>query len=218
MFDERHLRPVSGEIMTDGRGASSRVLSDADIEDAEFVTIAAPSRGTEGLAAGDGRLDLRPRREEPEADAAGRAGMDVLKRSAAAQPAAGARGGPLFWAAGLVVARAAFWSSGGHALFGPRPAGAGETLRIVELASRTDESTGRRLLVVDGAVENAGSDRQPVPPLAIEVTGDAGRVTRYTLDSAGALVEPGGRYRFSSRVDAPMGAVAGVSVKMARRD
>jgi hypothetical protein len=218
MFDERHLRPVSGEIMTDGRGASSRPLSDPDIEDAEFVTIAAPARAGENLAAGDERLDLRPRRDGAEIDGGARAGMDVLKRAGPAHPPIGSRAGPLFWVAGVVVAGAAFWISGGHALFDAGRSVAGQTLRIAELASRLDESSGRRLLVVDGAVENAGAARETVPPLAIEVTGDAGRVTRYTLESAGALVEPGGRYRFSSRVDAPMGAVAGVSVKMARRD
>ncbi|WP_170314692.1 hypothetical protein [Aquibium carbonis] len=55
-----------------------------------------------------------------------------------------------------------------------------------------------------------------MPRLAIEVTSDAGRITRYTLDAGGAMVEPGERYHFSSRVNAPMGSVGGVAVKVTK--
>jgi hypothetical protein len=215
MFDVRHLRPVSGEIMTDGCVRSSGVPSTSDIEDAEFevlhlsTVIPNNSDRLSPYARGDGA--------EP------RAGMDMLKSTSGnASGAPRERAGPLFWTVGAVVALASFWTSGGHALSGSLVAmmstAAAEPMRIAELTSRVQEQNGRRLIVIDGSVENTASATGLMPTLAIEVTGDAGRVTRYTLDSAGALVEPGEHFRFSSRVNAPMGAVAGVSVKMAKRN
>lgn len=218
MLDVRHLRLVSGEIMTDGcvRSSGHGPVDDIDdIEDAEFEVLhlsgVIPSRSD--------RIAVRPQ-------AAARAqagGMDVLKSTAGRSPAmARERAGPLFWISGVVLAVASFWISGGHALSRPllallappdeRP------MRIANLTSSVEERAGRRLVVIDGSVENTASSASLVPTLAIEVTGDAGRVTRYTLGSAGALVEPGEHYRFSSRVNAPMGVVAEVSVKMAERN
>jgi hypothetical protein len=216
MFDVRHLRPVSGEIMTDGCVRSSSLPLEDDIEDAEFEVLhlssVIPTR-TERMASrtGLGEVD-RP------------AGMDMLKRRAGQSRAAPReRAGPLFWIVGVVLALASFWISGGHtlsrpllALLSPSPKG---PMRIANLTSTVQEQDGgRRLVVIDGSVENTASAASIVPTLAIEVTGDAGRVTRYTLGSAGALVEPGEHYRFSSRVNAPMGVVAAVSVKMAERN
>jgi hypothetical protein len=213
MFDVRHLRPVSGEIMTDMCVRSSGLPWTGDIEDAEFevlhLSTVIPSRAD--------RLGPRLRGDGVEQ----RPGMDMLK-SAAGKGAIRERAGPLFWTVGIVVALASFWISGGHALSGPLlvllSSYAGEPMRIAQLTSRVQEQNGRRLLFIDGSVENTTTATGPMPTLAIEVTGDAGRITRYTLDTAGALVEPGEHYRFSSRVNAPMGVVAGVSVQMTKRN
>ena len=215
MFDVRHLRPVSGEIMTDRCVRSSGVPSTDDIEDAEFevlhLSTVIPSNAD--------RLGPRMRKS----DAQPRAGMDMLKSASGnGAGAARERAGPLFWAMGVMVALASFWVSGGHTLSGPLIArlspAADEPMRIAQLTSGVEERNGRRLLVIDGSVMNTTRAAGLMPTLAIEVTGDAGRVTRYRFDAAGALIEPGEHYRFSSRVDAPRGAVAGVSVTMAKRN
>ncbi len=213
MFDVRHLRPVSGEIMTDMCVRSSGVPWNGDIEDAEFEVLhqstVIPSQADRlgPRMRGDGAV-LRP-------------GMDMLK-STAGPGAVRERAGPLFWTVGFVVALASFWISGGHALSGPLlvllSSSAEEPMRIAQLSSQVEAQNGRRLLVIDGSVENTAATAGAMPTLAIEVAGDAGRITRYTLDTAGALVEPGEHYRFSSRVIAPMGAVAGVSVTMTKRN
>lgn len=215
MFDVRHLRPVSGEIMTDRCVRSSGVPVADEIEDAEFevlhLSTVIPSNADR----------LGPRMRED--GALPRAGMDMLKSASGnGAGAARERAGPLFWTMGVVVALASFWVSGGHTLSRPllsrlSPA-ADEPMRIAQLTSRVHEQNGKRLLVIDGRVENTAGAAGHMPTLAIEVTGDAGRVTRYTLDAAGPLIEPGQHYRFSSRVDAPMGAVADVSVTMAKRN
>lgn len=218
MLDVRHLRPVSGEIMTDGcvRSPGYALADDFDeIEDAEFevlhLSAVIPSRSD--------RIAARP-----QAGARAQAGgMDVLKSAAGQTPSvARERAGPVFWISGVILAVASFWISGGHTLSKPLlallAAPAERPMRIANLTSSVEERAGRRLVVIDGSVENTASAAGLVPTLAIEVTGDAGRVTRYTLGSAGALVEPGEHYRFSSRVNAPMGVVAAVSVKMAERN
>ena len=218
MFDVRHLRPVSGEIMTDGcvRSSGLPVPEDMDdIEEAEFevlhLSMVIPSRSDP--------IGQRIHASNPEQPA----GMDMLKSTARqASVARPERAGPLFWIVGVVLALASFWVSGGHTLSRPllalmSPPTEG-SMRIANLTSRVEERNGHRLVVIDGSIENVADASDLVPMLAIEVTGDAGRVTRYTLGSAGALVEPGEHYRFSSRVNAPMGVVAGVSVTMAKRN
>ncbi|WP_187969274.1 hypothetical protein [Aquibium microcysteis] len=217
MFDVRYLRPISGEIMTDDRIRSSRPsLADGidEIEDAEFEVLhlseVIPSRTDHFVEREWAESTRRPE------------GMDILKSRIGGAPLPRERAGPLFWVFGVVLAAASFWISGGHSLSGTLlaflPAPAEKPMRIANLTSGVEERNGRRLVVVDGSVENTASSAGIAPTLAIEVMSDAGRVTRYTLGSAGALVEPGEHYRFSSRVNAPMGVVAGVSVKMAERN
>jgi hypothetical protein len=215
MFDVRHLRPISGEIMTDGCVRSSALPLADDIEDAEFEVLhlssVVPTRSD--------RMASHARPGEGDQPV----GMDMLKSSPGrSSTAPRERAGPLFWIVGAVLVLASFWISGGHAVSGSLLAfmapPVGGPMRLANLTSTLQEQNGRRLVVIDGSVENTASAASLVPTLAIEVTGDAGRVTRYTLGSAGALVEPGEHYRFSSRVNAPMGIVAGVSVKMAERN
>lgn len=217
MFDVRHLRPVSGEIMTDGcvRSSVRRVADDGDvIEDAEFEVLHLSTV----IPSSSDRLAPRMRT----GGIGHRDGMDMLRSRTGRTPIPRERAGPLFWIVGVVLAVASFWISGGHALSRPLlallSAPAEEPMRIANLTSSVQERNGRRIVVIDGSVENTASAMSLVPTLAIEVTGDAGRVTRYTLGSAGALVEPGEHYRFSSRVNAPLGVVAAVSVKMAERN
>ena len=215
MFDVRHLHPVSGEIMTDGCVRSSGVPSTDDIEDAEFEVLHLATV----IPSNADRLGPRMRR----IDAQPRAGMDMLKSAGGSGTgAARERAGPLFWVVGVMVALASFWVSGGHTFAEPLLArlspATDEPMRIAQLTSGVQERNGKRLLVIDGSVVNTARATGVMPMLAIEVTGDAGRITRYTLDTARALVEPGEHYRFSSRVDAPMGAVAGVSVTTIKRN
>lgn len=212
MFDVRHLRPVSGEIMTDGCVRSSVMALANDIEDAEILypsTVVPSSSDRLGPRVRGGGIEPR-------------VGMDMLKNYSGHR-AASERGGPMFWIAGIVLALACFWVSGGHALWGTAlvrlaTSATEEPMRIAQLTSRVQGEDGRRLLVIDGSVENTASEAGNMPRLAIEVTGDGGRITRYTLDAAGTVVEPGERYHFSSRVNAPMGTVEGISVKMTKRD
>ena len=214
---ERQVRPVSGEIMTVERDARSVRAAGDDIVDAEFETVEAQAPR---LSAHEAELTAPERVAWPDAEGPV-AGMDMLRREAG-PPAApqSRRGGVAFWTCGAVLALAAFWISGGHTLAGPLLATFGakqERLRIAELSSRVESHGGRRLLIIDGAVVNQGTEAHAVPPLLIEVTGDGGRVTRYTLDPAGEGIAPGAEVRFSSRVDVPIGGVAGVSVKMSER-
>ena len=214
---ERQVRPASGEIMTAERDARSARAADDDIVDAEYETVAAqeprPPLREEARASSE---------NVPWPGAEGSvAGMDILRRAAGApveRPSR--RGGVAFWTCGAFMVLAAFWISGGHVLAGPVLASFAakpERLRIAELSSRVESHGGRKLLVIDGAVVNQGTVADAVPPLLIEVTGDGGRVTRYTLDPAGTGIAPGAEVRFSSRVDVPIGGVAGVSVKMSER-
>ncbi len=210
---DRQVRPVSGEIMTVERDAASPRAAETDVVDAEFEIVAGARPARPQSDPPGHRFTVAVERQV--------AGMDILRGGAeGAAPVPGRRGGFAFWSFGVALAIAAFWISGGHTLAGPllaafasKPA----ALKIAELTSRVENHGGRSLLIIDGTVVNHGCTSDALPPLLIEVTGDAGRVTRYTLDSAGAGIGPGAQVRFSSRVDAPIGGVAGVSVKMSER-
>ncbi len=68
---------------------------------------------------------------------------------------------------------------------------------------------------MDGEAANDGAGTLPLPPLEIRVTGEDGRVTRYTLGTAGRALAPGERFAFSSRLDLPKNGVRTVSVAFA---
>ncbi|MEQ8295884.1 MAG: hypothetical protein RIB55_05320 [Nitratireductor sp.] len=213
MVDAANVRPVSGEIMAGGRSKAARTDFASEIVDADYITLDRPSMASSSPRHG-------PRAES---GAAAISGMDMLKKDGPRRPGPGGRrAGPVFWALGSVVALAAFWISGGHTLRGAllpaAPTGTAEAMRIVALRSHVDTSGVRGIVHVDGAVANNGTSVNQVPRLAIEVRGDGGAVTRYILDPGKARIGPGTQFPFSSRVNAPEGGVAGVSVSMIRGD
>lgn len=194
----RDLGPLSGEIMAAPGGGSPAAVVHDDVVEAEFETL------THGMRPGAERLGTGP---------AANPGMDFLKGGSAEPSRRSEPGGPIFWAAGAMLCAGAFWVSGGHVVAegwtNARPAA---PFRIADLTSRVDAAHGRPLLLIDGAVANAGAGSRTVPPLLVEIEGDDGRTIRYRLDTGGGVLPAGESRRFSSSVAAPQGGVAGVRV------
>nr|WP_244439931.1 hypothetical protein [Mesorhizobium metallidurans] len=148
-------------------------------------------------------------------------GMDMLRKpEAATERPLASRGGPIFWIAGLSAAFAAFWVSGGHALVRHAPLWAVEqpssaALGISGVTSRVDASGPYPVLFVNAEATNDGTKVAQLPPLEIRVTGNDGRVTRYTLGISNRPLAPGERFGFSSRLDVPRNGVKAVSVTFA---
>ncbi|TIQ01866.1 MAG: hypothetical protein E5X61_36665, partial [Mesorhizobium sp.] len=140
-------------------------------------------------------------------------GMDMLRKpKAAMERLRASRGGPIFWIAGLSVAFAAFWISGGHALVRQAPLllaaqETGAALSISGVTSRIDASGPEPVLFVGGEAANDGASPLPLPPLEIRVTGNDRRTTRYTLETFNRSLAPGERFGFSSRLDVPRNGV-----------
>ena len=223
MADRSRPRAVSGEIMTDPpEGAAGRTPPKVDVVgdviDAEYISLPSVPPRAESAALGSFK--------SPEpipsigSAAATSAGMDVLRRPAPeATTRKPARGGPLFWAAGIGLALAAFWVSGGHALLRGVPVAAFEAspsaLRISGVTSRVDASGANAILLVDGEAANDGQAVEHLPAFEIAVTGNDGRVTRYRLGTSGRPLTPGETFAFSSRLDVPKNGVKTVSVAFA---
>lgn len=198
MSDRDAPRPVSGEIVALGREVRSHGAASRDFTDAEFETVATH--------------DPRPVRSSGPPAAPG--GMDSL-RIASGPDAPPRRAGPLFWAMGVLIAFAAFWISGGHALFYAGSIAAqprGTPFYISGVESRIETMEGRMVLFVEGSVENRGTAARGLPDLDIAVTEPDGRTARYFLGTNAATLEPGGRFAFSSRLEAPRNGVKVVSV------
>jgi hypothetical protein len=212
MADSRNARLVSGEIMTTAPAgdAPTRREPPFDIVDAEFETL---DRGAETVTVAPSVFaGLKPLPHP---------GMDILrKRQAMVRPFGSARGGPLFWTAGLGLAVMAFWFSGGHALipqdmFPPAQPSA-LPLRIASVVSRVDTSGDRAMLNIDGEAVNDGMDMLLMPPLDIEVVATDGGTTRYNLGTSGSPVAPGEKFAFASRLPVPRNGVKSVSVTVGR--
>ena len=217
MTDDRTARPLSGEIIagvpreTERRMGERRVgdrREAPDIVDADFVTVASGPPDRTGPAGGQPETP----RKEPSP------GIDILKGGG---ERATQRGGPLFWAFGLCLVLAAFWVSGGHALVLRQQAGspdavsqpsARNALRITGVTSRIEQAGGRFFLLVDGEVANDGATGAILPGLEIRVAGKDGRTTRYFLGTSETPLEPGRRFTFSSRLEAPKDGVETVTV------
>jgi hypothetical protein len=146
--------------------------------------------------------------------------MDMLRR---AEPQVSRRrglpGGPAFWTAGISLALVAFWVCGGHMLVRQASAlaqhGEEAALSISGVTSRVDSSGPKSVLIVDGEAGNDGVAAAALPPLAVNVTGNDGRITRYRLGTSGRPLAPGERFAFSSRVEVPRNGVTAVSVSFA---
>ena len=202
MADEDNRRPVSGEIMMIAeRAVAVRGIADAEIVDAEYETVA-PQRPRAGE-----RPSLAP--------SAAPGGMSML-RGVGGQVGRAARGGPVFWSAGMLLVAAAFWVSGGHTLVDKRAPGAAgpasQPLAIEAVKSRVEQRDGREVLFVEGATTNRGDDTLAVPPIAIAITDGKGLTSRHFLGTNGALLAPGQSIGFASRVEAPSTGVKSVTV------
>jgi hypothetical protein len=216
MADARTARPVFGEIMTGTakdataeRGIRAST-PDAmhDIIDADYEVLSRPAHQAPAVPPVQ-RIVPTPSVE----------GMDMLRKPDAAPVRPASRGGPIFWIAGIAAVLAAFWVSGGHALVRQVPLfadqNAGAMFSITGVTSHVDTSRPKPLLFVDGEAANDGTSTSPLPPLEIKVIGNDGRITRYTLGTAGHPLAPGERFAFSSRLDVPKNGVKTVSVVFA---
>ena len=153
MADGSRPRAVSGEIMTDPpEGVGGRVPPEVDIAgdviDAEYISLPSELQRSESKSSGTSKSP-EPVLSTPVLSigsaAAPSAGMDMLRRTdtpaALGQPA---RGGPLFWAAGVGSlllpsgSRAAMRWSAAFAFVGAEPPPS--ALRISGVTSRVDVS------------------------------------------------------------------------------
>ena len=142
-------------------------------------------------------------------------GMGMLRKPEAA-PSRSSRGGPVFGIAGVGIALASFWVSGGHALVRHSPlwmtAAPASALTISGVTSRVDASGLKPVLFVDGEAANDGVRAQALPPLEIRVTDNNSNIIRYRLGTPNRSLGPGERFGFSSRLDVPKDGVRTVSV------
>lgn len=212
MTDERNARPVSGEIMAAAsvEAARPRYRPDmhADTVDAEFETLGERAEPFQP-AATHAPAPVRPAPEPAH-------GMDMLRRHETPPPPFGSmRAGPAFWIAGIGLAAAAFWVSGGHALVRQAPFLAAEpaqALRISSVSSRVEGSGQRAMLHVEGEAANEGGGTLSLPQLEIRITDNEGADTRYNLGTSGRPLDAGQKIAFSSRLAVPRNGVRSVSV------
>ncbi|WP_244487788.1 hypothetical protein [Aminobacter sp. DSM 101952] len=208
MAEQRKARPVSGEIMAaDARDTFAQPIAvdSTDIVDADFEVV-------ERSHARNESIDDQPAFP---GSAASAGGMEMLRATRAARDSSSARGGPVFWIAGISLAAMAFWVSGGHAVV--RGAALpltwqGSSLRIAEVMSRVDSSGRRPVLLIDGAAFNDGKAAAPLPPIDIAVAANDGKILRYRLGTGADPVAPGARWDFSSRLEVPMNGIRTVTV------
>lgn len=205
MTEHDKARPLSGEIMT-GASGSGRAAPAHAFTDVQFETV---SRERADAAAGEQRA-TSPREDVR--------GFDMLRPQDGpdARREHTRRAGPAFWLAGLVIVFGAFWVSGGHALVRQLPIPAilekQGPLRLGTVESRVEQRADGAVLFVEGSVENRGASPRAVPPLTITVNLEGGRTDRYFLGTNEAVLAPGERYSFSSRMEAPTNEVQSVSV------
>lgn len=211
MAEDLTARPVSGEIMTDpvAIAVADRFMRHpaTDVIEADYVVMTRLAPAAE--SAPQPRVIVPPAVE----------GMDMLRKpEVPVQRGPAARGGPIFWIAGVGGALAAFWVSGGHALVRQAPFLSGNrmsALTISGVTSRVDASGPNPVLLVDGEAANDGAQPAQLPPLEIRVTGKDGRLTRYTLGTSGRSLASGERFGFASRLDVPKNGVRTVLVTFA---
>lgn len=205
MADERTARRVFGEIMTGPADAASQPRPvPRDVLDADYEIVA------DGVDAGQMIAGKPIAGEAP--------GMDMLRKAAPAPRAGRARGGPIFWSAGIAFATLAFWMSGGHALVSRPVLNAGQqagALSIAGVRSRVGNAGSRPVLFVDGEAVNGGASSASFPALEIHVTANDGRTTRYNLGTLADSLAANAKLTFSSRLEVPKSGVKTVSVSFA---
>ncbi|PDQ21070.1 hypothetical protein CN311_11080 [Mesorhizobium sanjuanii] len=212
MAEDRTARPVSGEIMADMAVMPERVMRGpaSDIVEADYEVLPRTAPDVDPSPPPSRVIDT------PSIE-----GMDMLRKAeAAAERPLASRGGPIFWIAGLSAAFAAFWVSGGHALVRHAPFWAveqpgGVAFSISGVTSRVDASGSDPVLLVNAEASNDGTKAAQLPSLEIRITGNDGRITRYTLGTSNRRLAPGERFGFSSRLDVPRNGLKTVSVAFA---
>ncbi|MGE0281821.1 MAG: hypothetical protein AB7P20_14575 [Rhizobiaceae bacterium] len=192
-----------------GRRSSASRVERLDIVDADYVVVDAPQAPTAEFA--------QSRATSPAADLSPPTGIEMLRRDAPRTPARSTRGGPLFWTGGAMLAAAAFWVAGGHAVIRPMVAARQpeNPMRIASVISRVDRSGIRPVLQIDGQAINEGGEATAMPSLNIEVLSPSGGSMHYKLGASGTSVESGGSFAFSSRLDMPEAGVRTVFVTFA---
>jgi hypothetical protein len=208
-MSDQHIRPVSGEIIVVDAMAADVAEHGVhgDVVDAEFETL---------------RPNAAERLVPPATigtSAAPSFGLDSLRKGSTPVPQERSRGGPLFWLAGLGLAAAAFWVSGGHALLrdtalmplAPQTQPA-NPLRIRDVTSRIEQHGERDVLFVDGKALNEGGREQMLKPIEISVTANDGHIMRYIMGTARDPLAAGAEFGFSSRLEAPKEGVRSVTV------
>lgn len=226
MADEFTMAPLSGEIMAGRaapRGGGRWNVAPDVIVDADFETVARVGRRethsarVETVAPPEVRPALgQERASTPVSSAADLRGMNVLRGGdLPATPGPSRRGGAGFWLAGLSLAAAAFWFSGGHSLARHAAALAGgpaEPYRVTSLVSRIETVGAAQMLFVEGEVASASAGDRRAPDLTIQVTAADGGIARYKLGTATQAAAGQASWRFSSRLEAPRSGVRSVSV------
>lgn len=199
MESESPPRPVKGEILGVPARPNGALRRTGDAIDVSFETVpqgTRPGAITGSAAPFDG-------------------GMQVLK-GAQDISMGPQRAGPAFWTSGLLLVAAAFWFSGGHALFHIDRSGqlVAETagFEVLGVDTRLERFNGRVMLLVDGAVQNTGMRDAVAPGVVVNVEADNGAVTRYALGLGERLVAPGDTASFSSRLAPPSGGLRRVFV------
>lgn len=197
MASDRPPQPVNGEILAAQAAGRSGGRRPDDAVDADFETIEVPQA-------------VRPPSARPVAAAIARESLSILNGSApvADRPS---RGGPAFWATGILAVAAAFWFSGGHALLDHRssPALSDEAagFEVMEVTSSVKRLSGRDVLMVDGVLQNTGMRDAVAPDIMVNVESDTGGTTRYLLGLGKPVVAAGDTADFSSRLNVPKGGV-----------
>ena len=140
-------------------------------------------------------------------------GLALLRRGGR-HPEHRAKGAGAFWVAAFLIAAAAFWTSGGHAMVEWVVANREQAspLRITDLRSRLEKLGENQFLVVDGNAINIGTRAQVLPDLSINILSGNGRTARYFLGTTRQRLFGGERFSFSSRFAAPKDGVKSVSV------
>lgn len=200
MAASTNITPLSGEIMSDAGRPAGASPHGMDIVDAEFETVARPTRPNAA----------RTDETQP-------TGLDILGRSKII--ATSRRAGAGFWAGGSALAAAAFWMAGGYALVDHFPVVAEQdTVRVASLTTRITRTASGDHLVIDGELENSAAGMAPAPDLQIEVMALGGGITRYRLGNGRQPIEAGAALRFSSRLAAPAAGIKSVAVTVAAKE
>ncbi|MFP1631121.1 hypothetical protein ACLB6G_05230 [Zhengella sp. ZM62] len=205
--------PLEGEIL-DLHGGAGR-LSDRGLrDDAELVRYETPDDSVPASAAGVDKATVR--RAGLAGTQAGSDGLTVLRSAPLPVDEIGSReplAGRILKVTGFIVAGAAFWINGGHALF---TGGADGPLVIASLDSRMEAQDGQTVLRVDTRIENRGASPANLPALLVSVHALDGSSKQYKLGTSRQGLAPGGSHLFSGRVAAPRMGVERVSVRLAR--